>query len=321
MRLTKEQKEQENIISDREMRDKCVGRYEVLEKVKNLLLLPGTDLMSIDQVADYYEVSSQGIKNLYSQNREEIDGDGTKMLPRDFYNGSTEKSTSVEVKQTSVTYTFENGQIVTINNRGLKVFSRRAVLRIGMLLQQSKVAREVRNQLLNIEEKTSIETKTEDIEEEQKLMLSVEMAVASGDANAVAIASANLVAFKNRHIEKLQNDNKALAGEILSWSDRKKLNAGVRQLAAVTGIPFGNMWNELYKNLQYKYGICLKQRGGKPFIQWVDESEWENVIKTFCAMCEAYDQSPTEMFQQTTPEIKPKGIRDLEKLRAKRISK
>lgn len=321
MRLTKEQKEQENIISDREMRDKCVGRYEVLEKVKNLLLLPGTDLMSIDQVADYYEVSSQGIKNLYSQNREEIDGDGTKMLPRDFYNGSTEKSTSVEVKQTSVTYTFENGQIVTINNRGLKVFSRRAVLRIGMLLQQSKVAREVRNQLLNIEEKTSIETKTEDIEEEQKLMLSVGMAVASGDANAVAIASANLVAFKNRHIEKLQNDNKALAGEILSWSDRKKLNAGVRQLAAVTGIPFGNMWNELYKNLQYKYGICLKQRGGKPFIQWVDESEWENVIKTFCAMCEAYDQSPTEMFQQTTPEIKPKGIRDLEKLRAKRISK
>lgn len=304
MRLTKEQKEQENIISDRDMRDKCVERYEVLEKVKNLLLLPGTDLMSIDQVADYYEVSSQGIKNLYSQNREEIDEDGTKILPRDFYNGSTEKNTSVEVKQTSVTYTFENGQTVTINNRGLKAFSRRAVLRIGMLLQQSEVAREVRNQLLNIEEKTSTETKTEDIEEEQKLMLSVGMAVASGDANAVAIASANLVAFKNRHIEKLQNDNKALAGEILSWSDRKKLNAGVRQLAAVTGIPFGNMWNELYKNLQYKYGICLKLRGGKPFIQWVDESEWENVIKTFCAMCEAYDQSPTEMFQQTTPKIK-----------------
>lgn len=304
MRLTKEQRKKENIISDREMRDKCAGRYEVLEKVKKLLLLPGTDLMSIDQVADYYEVSSQGIKNLYSQNREEIDGDGTKMLSRDFYNGSTEKSTSVEVRQTSVTYTFENGQIVTINNRGLKAFSRRAVLRIGMLLQQSEVAREVRNQLLNIEEKTSTETKVGDIEEEQKLMLSVGMAVASGDANAVAIASANLVAFKNRHIEKLQNDNKALAGGILAWSDRSKLNAGVRQLSAVTGIPFGNVWNELYKNLQYKYGICLKQRGGKPFIQWVEESEWENVIKTFCAMCEAYDQSPTEMFQQITPKIK-----------------
>lgn len=75
MRLTKKEMEQENIISDRSMRDKCVGRYEVLEKVKKLLLLLGTDLMSIEQVADFYEVSSQGIKNLYSQNREEIDGD------------------------------------------------------------------------------------------------------------------------------------------------------------------------------------------------------------------------------------------------------
>lgn len=48
-----------------------------------------------------------------------------------------------------------------------------------MLLRDSDVAKEVRNQLLNIEEKTSTETKIEDIEEEQKLMLSVGMAVAS----------------------------------------------------------------------------------------------------------------------------------------------
>lgn len=301
MRLTKKKMEQENIISDRSIRDKCVGRYEVLEKVKKLLLLPGTDLMSIDQVADFYEVSSQGIKNLYSQNKEEIDGDGTKMLPRDFYNGSNEKSISVDIKQTSVTYTFEDGQIVTINNRGLKAFSKRAVLRIGMMLQQSWVARDVREQLLNIEEKTSDETKIQDIDEEQSLMLSVGMAVASGDATAVAVASAKLVEFKNRHIQKLENDNKALAEGILEWKDRNKLNAGIRKLVAVTGIHFSKTWNELYKNLQYKYGISVKQRGGTPYIQWIDESEWNDVMKTFCAMCEAYEQSPTEMFQQTTP--------------------
>lgn len=318
--------EQENIISDRSMRDKCVGRYEVLEKVKKLLLLPGTDLMSIEQVADFYEVSSQGIKNLYSQNREEIDGDGTKMLPRDFYNGSNEKSISVDIKQTSVTYTFEDGQIVTINNRGLKVFSKRAVLRIGMMLQQSWVAREVREQLLNIEEKVSDETKTHDIDEEQSLMLSVGMAVASGDATAVAVASAKLVEFKNRHIQKLENDNKALAEGILEWKDRNKLNAGIRKLAAVTGIHFSKMWNELYKNLQYKYGICVKQRGGTPYIQWIDESEWDDVMKTFCAMCEAYEQSPTEMLQQTTPvgnlkqNNKLKGMAALNDLKARRIS-
>ena len=69
----------------------------------------------------------------------------------------------------------------------------------------------------------------------------------------------------------------------------------------MTGIHFSKIWNELYKNLQYKYRIYLKQRGGTPYIQWIDEDEWKNVLKVFCAMCEAYKQSPTEMFQQTTP--------------------
>ena len=295
------EKSNDNVISDRSIRDKCVGHYEVLERVKELLLLPGTELMSIEQVADYYEVSIDHIKSLYGLNREEIDGDGTEMIPRGFYNGSVINPTSVERKQTSVTYTFENGQIVTINNRGLKAFSKRAVLRIGMILQQSSIAREVRTQLLNIEEKSSDEVKVQDINEEQSLMLAVGMAVASGDANAVAVATTNLIAFKNRHIEKLKNDNKALAEGIMEWKDRNKLNAGIRKLAAVTGIHFSKMWNELYKNLQYKYGICLKQRGGTPYVQWIKESEWNDVMKTFCAMCEAYEQSPTEMFQQTTP--------------------
>ena len=299
MRIKKQ--ENDNIISDRSLRDKCVGHYEVLERVKELLLLPDTDLMSINQVAEYYEVTPEWIKELYGSHREEIDADGTEILPRGYYNGSKLKPTSVEQKQTSVTYTFEDGQIVTINNRGLKAFSKRAVLRIGMLLQQSNVATRVRTALLDIEEKVSDEVKVQDINEEQSLMLAVGMAVASGDANAVAVATTNLIAFKNRHIEKLKNDNKALSDGILEWKDRDRLNAGIRKLSAVTGIHFSKMWNELYKNLQYKHGICLKQRGGTPYVQWIKESEWDKVIKTFCAMCEAYEQSPTEMFQQTTP--------------------
>lgn len=291
-------------IDDKVLRDKSVEHYEVLEKVKELLLIPNTKWATQKQVAEYYEVGEKAIETIYSRHRDELESDGVSLKSyKEFLNIQNE-GLEISYVVGKTIFTFANGNELTVPNRGLKIFPRRAILRVGMLLRDSEVAKEVRTQLLNIEENTSTEIKTEDIEEEQKLMLSVGMAVASGDANAVAIASANLVAFKNRHIEKLQNDNKALAGEILSWSDRKKLNAGVRQLAAVTGIPFGNMWNELYRNLQYRYGICLKQRGGKPFIQWVDESEWENVIKTFCAMCEAYDQSPTEMFQQTTPKIK-----------------
>lgn len=299
MRNTKKSEINDNVIADRDLRDKYVGNYDVLEKVKELLLLPGTDMMSIGQISSYYEVTPEYIKMVYGNNREEIDSDGTEMIKRNFYDESKLNLTFVEKEQTFVTCSFDDGQIITISNRGLKAFSRRAVLRIGMLLQQSKVAQEVRNQLLNIEGKTSKETKVEDINEEQKLALSLGMAIASGNVEAITIASGQMMAFKNRHITKLQQDNKALAGEILEWKDRKKLNAGIRMLAATTGVPFGNMWNELYKNLQYKYGICLKQRGGKPYIQWTEEYEWKNVIQTFCAMCEAYEQSPVEMFQET----------------------
>lgn len=101
--------------------------------------------------------------------------------------------------------------------------------------------------------------------------------------------------------QKLQNDNKLLAAEILTWDDRNKMNAGIRKLAAVTGTQFSVMWNELYKNLQYKYQIDVKKRGKKQFLQWIQEHEWDKVMKVFCAMCEARNLSPTDMFQQTAP--------------------
>lgn len=286
-------------IDDRTLRDNIVNHYEVLEKVKNLLLIPELEVMTTEQVADYYEVNYDAVKKVYQRNADELESDGMRIEKMEtFLKG---QNVSFQKERNKAVLTYENGITFSVTNRGLKVFPRRAILRVGMLLRDSDVAKEIRTQLLNIEEKVSDETKTRDIDEEQSLMLSVGMAVASGDATAVAVASAKLVEFKNRHIRQLENDNKALAEGILEWKDRNKLNAGVRKLAAVTGIHFSKMWNELYKNLQYKYGICVKQRGGTPYIQWIDESEWGDVMKTFCAMCEAYEQSPTEMLQQTTP--------------------
>lgn len=286
-------------IDDRTLRDNNVGHYEVLEKVKKLLLIPSFEVMTLKQVADYYEVDPHTVEMICSRNSDELNSDGVcRKKVKDFLNSQHVRA---EKSSYTTTFVYDNGLNITMSNGGLKIFPRRAILRVGMLLRDSEVAKEVRTQLLNVEEKTSDETKIHDINEEQSLMLSVGMAVASGDATAVAVASAKLVEFKNRHIQKLENDNKALAEGILEWKDRNKLNAGIRKLAAVTGIHFSKMWNELYKNLQYKYGICVKQRGGTPYIQWIDKSEWNDVMKTFCAMCEAYEQSPTEMLQQTTP--------------------
>lgn len=292
-------------ITDKQLRNKYVERFDILEKVKSLLLISGTDYAVVSQVADYYEVGLEAVASLIKDNRDELMEDGLLNV--------TGKETKQILGKFSKDFANERGYFtcdgIKFNHRNNFLFTKRAILRVGMLLRDSLVAREIRTQLLNIEEKVSSEVKIQDITEEQQLMLAVGMAMANGDLNALAAASTNLVAFKNRHIkqlevdnEKLENDNLALASGILEWSDRKKMSAGIRKLKTFTDTSYAELWNELYRNLQYKYGISLKMRGSSPFIQHVKEDEWDKVIKVFSAMCEAYGQSPTDMFAQTVIE-------------------
>lgn len=292
-------KKETDLINDETLRNQCIEHYEVLEKVKELFLIPGTEFMTSQQVADYYNVDIDAVQKIYQRNLVELKSDGVTLSNlNNFLNGQDVQLENLKGKSN---ITYNSGYVLTIPNRGLKVFPRRAILRIGMLLRDSEIAKEVRTQLLNIEEKTSDETKIADITEEQQLALSVGMAYASGNPDAIIMATGKMMDFKNRHIVTLEQDNKALAGEILEWKDRSKLNAGIRKLSAVTRVPFKDLWVKLYKNLQYKYSIDLKSRNGgkKPYIGNLKEEEWDKVLKSFSAMCKAYGQSPADMFQQT----------------------
>lgn len=284
------------LLTNGKLREELVEHYEVLEKVKQLLLIPGTEFATTSEVANFYEVTTDAIQKVYQRNKEEVDMDGITVISAKSLIG-TECPISKDIRKDkySTTFEYENGINITIPNRGIKVFPRRAILRVGMLLRDSKVAKEVRTQLLNVEEKTTKEVKVQDINEEQKLALELGMAMASGDMNAIAIATGNMMAFKNRHIEKLKTDNKALAEGNLEWSNRSKLNAGMRKLSQTIGKQYGAVWNELYYNLKYKYHIDLKARGNKNFIQYIKEEEWIYVIKTFAALCEDYGYSSSDM--------------------------
>lgn len=284
---------EEQLLEQRELREQLAGRVEVLEKVKELLLIPSTNEATLQQVADYYEVGLKAIETISLRHKDELLEDGlSNKSYKDFLNIHYEGLETVKGK---ATFTYKNGEVLNVPMRGLKVFPRRAILRVGMLLRDSKIAKEVRTQLLNIEEKASEETKVQDLNEEQKLMLEVGMSVASGNASAVAIASANLIAFKNRHIEKLQQDNKALAGEILTWSDRSKLNFAVRKYSKMVHTKEPYAWYELYKELRYKHHIDVKLRGDKPYIKHIKENEWSKVVQSFSAMCESKNISPSDI--------------------------
>lgn len=181
-----------------------------------------------------------------------------------------------------------NGVTIKIPNRGIRLFSKRAVLRIGMLLRDSKIAREVRTQLLNTFEHSTEEQRTKDILTEQEIYLNYARAALDGDKEAVLAAAKNAFDFKNRHIHRLEENNKILAAEILTWSDRSSLNKAVRYIARATDSAYGSIWRELYGELRYKHGIALSQRGASPYIQHIKEDEWSKVQSSLAAICEKY---------------------------------
>ena len=285
-----------SLIEKKELREQMAGRVEVLDKVKELFLMPKLDMLTTQQVADYYEVDVDAIQRCYQRNKNEMDGDGVFVITK---NKLIEQAVQLGSDAHGIIFDLGDGVTFVLPFRGMKMFSKRAILRIGMLLRDSKIAQEVRTQLLNAFEKTSDEQKTEDINDEEKLIYDIGRAVAGGNAIEVAKAATNYIAFKDHHITELQHNNKVMAAEILEWKDRSSVNKAVRLIAVRLSKPYGVIWKWLYDELRYKYGMGLSQRGKAPAIQWVKENEWPNVQQTLCAICENNGLSPSKIMKES----------------------
>ena len=284
-----------SLIEKKELREQMAGRVEVLDKVKELFLMPKLDMLTTQQVADYYEVEFAAVKKCFLRNKEEIDTDGTMLkTPLEL------KGQFVPLVSTQGKYVFQVTDDTTLEvpNRGVRMFSKRAILRIGMLLRDSKIAQEVRTQLLNTFEKATAEQRVEDIQTEEAVMGEMGLAFAKGDIMAFCEATMKYNAFKDRHIIQLQQDNKVLAAEIMEWKDRSSVNKAVRLIASRLNKPYGIVWKWLYDELRYKHGMGLSQRGKAPVIQWVKENEWSNVQQTLCAICEDHGLSPSKIMRE-----------------------
>lgn len=288
-----------SLIDKKDLREQMAGRVEVLDKVKELFLMPELDMLTIQQAADYFEVDSETIQKCYRRNKTEIDSDG---VVKETIAGLAERfGQKVQIVKTQYYQDFKLSDSVSLRvpNVGIRMFSKRAILRIGMLLRDSKIAQEVRTQLLNTFEQTTDEQKTKDINDEEKLIYDIGLAVAGGNAIEVAQAATNYIAFKDRHISQLKQDNKMMAAEILAWEDRSSVNKAMRIIATKLGVPFGYPWKWLYDELRYKYGMGLSQRGKAPAIQWVKENEWPNVQQSLSAICEDRGLSPSKIMRES----------------------
>ena len=302
----------ESMVDNYDLRNELIARTEVLDKVKKLLLIPEMNCMTIRQVADYYEVDIDTINRCCQRNRTEIVGDGVaNKTPKVFKDLLTEQDVQLVQNRTNLVIQIDDNTRLEIPNRGIKCFSKRAVLRIGMLLRDSKIAQEVRTELLNIVEHTAEEKPellTQDIDDEEKLQAAIGKAFATGDIMEFATAAQAYTAFQRRHIDRIETSNKLLTAEVLHISDRKMFNRVMRKFASTLHISFGVAFSMLYKQLSYRYGIDLKKRGDRktPYIQYIKDDEWDKVQKVIVAILEKYNVNVKEFFESCSPTFKEK---------------
>lgn len=209
-----------DLIENKGLREEMISKVEVLEKVKDLFLLPNTDLMTTKMVAEYFEVSQDVIRDNIRRNKDEIVHNGMKMMSYS------------EIKQI---LNSENISHLRISKQGSNIFSKRTVLNVAMLLRDSEVAKRVRTALLDQQEEMTDEQKTKGITDEQMLLLNIIQSDSVGD-RAVYLSEYNN--YKNRHIAELNARIKEDAPKVEAHNHFMKATNGqkVNEVAKALGI-------------------------------------------------------------------------------------
>lgn len=252
MKITRDE-----ILMNEKERKALIGRVDVLDKVGNLLLLGNTQFATTQQVANYYGVGVKAIQSLVIDNREELESNGLKMYKR------------------SEILSILKGELeIKVPNRGQKLFSKRAILNVGMLLRDSEIAKEVRSRLLDIvhdaEEvitdngNTIIENVVEEILDEKAIILEKVEAEMKGDYATVSVCNAKLFALKNKRIVELEENIKIITSHSLTISQsRDVINRLVRVIAQTKysgKYKFADCWNDIWSKVNYQLGINIKSR-------------------------------------------------------------
>ena len=111
---------------------------DYLNKAKSLVMAmwQGTGIATTEQMADYYDVPVETVKTVLLRNREEFESDGVREI----------KGKDLKALQSQGS---DNLNLPEKTTR-LNVWTPRAALRLGMLLRDSAIAKQVRTLLLDV---------------------------------------------------------------------------------------------------------------------------------------------------------------------------
>lgn len=257
------------ILESLKTREELIGRIEVLDKVKELILLPNTEFATTEQVADYFEVPETTIKEQLQNNKDEFDKDGYNVLVKE------------ELKVIKITCGIKS------RAKSLAIFPKRAILRMAMLLRDSEVAKEIRTRLLDIVQDASegkdniINNVVDEIDEEKILSERLTQAIMSGDLEEEGRIKTEIIGLRNKRIKKLQNEIETITTNALTIIESKKVINKLVRVIAVKRYQgnFAKAWNELYKSVNYKLSINIKARDKKKRETYIDTLSEEELFE------------------------------------------
>lgn len=195
-----------NLVTNKNLREELIGKVEVLDKVGTLLLLDELDMATVEMVAEYYGVTVEVVKMCVKNNRDEIENDGySTYKSKDIEDMLSHVSKNILLTRNKANFKVmdeEGNVILSGGGRGVALFPKRAILRIGMLLRDSEVAKEVRTQLLNVVEvvkENNDEMLVQEIDKEKQLYMNIMFATNETER---AIAINEHLKYMNRYKEK-----------------------------------------------------------------------------------------------------------------------
>lgn len=121
------------------------ANVDFLDRIKAVQYLNKSMVMSIDQVANYYETSKESVSTIIKRNRDEFESDGMQVLVGE------------ELKEFK--HNLIGSNELNKTNRSLTLLQKRSLLRVGLIMTNNAVASKIRNYLLNLEEIATEEQK------------------------------------------------------------------------------------------------------------------------------------------------------------------
>jgi hypothetical protein len=285
---------QEQLILSKEEREKLIQKIDVLEKVKSLILLGGTEMATIEQIAEYYEVTKRQIERILESNRDELKEDGYRVFKaKDFNTDIIGGIKNIKTAKGKFIINFENNSSEEFSPRGVALFTKRAILRVGMLLCNSKIARKIRTTLLDIEDQTSVVTKENIINNERDLLLNI--IDSSDNPLQLALAMGEYKKYKDRHIKALETERDVLVGQVMNWDYQAIINKLIRKIAGkIFNGNYAKAWEKLWADLLYKHEIGIRSRitkskkEGATTFDVLYPAEIQKALECSIALCEMY---------------------------------